>query len=138
MDPRRRVPRHQQSRAHHLHPLHRRGPDRDAPEVRHQDGLGPGQVALLLAGPRPGSNRGGDGVKGAGQRRLGVPPELPRGSSWMLSLEAMVNNMSQDYNPVHEDFRLWLTSMPAAIFPVLVLRTESSSQTSLPRVSEPT
>ena len=43
-------------------------------------------------------------------------------SSWMLSLEAMVNNMSQDYNPVHDDFRLWLTSMPAAIFPVLVLQ----------------
>ena len=46
--------------------------------------------------------------------------------------------MSQDYNPVHDDFRLWLTSMPAAIFPSWCSRMESSSQTNLPRVSEPT
>ena len=42
--------------------------------------------------------------------------------SWMLSLEKLVETMGHSTTPVHDDFRLWLTSMPALIFPVLVLQ----------------
>jgi len=40
--------------------------------------------------------------------------------SWMPTLESIVEN----FNPekVHIEFRLWLTSMPAAFFPVLILQ----------------
>ena len=42
--------------------------------------------------------------------------------SWMLSLEKLVEDLGQPTSATHDDFRLWLTSMPAAIFPVLVLQ----------------
>jgi dynein heavy chain len=42
--------------------------------------------------------------------------------SWMLSLEKMVETIGAPTSETHDDFRLWLTSMPAEIFPVLVLQ----------------
>ena len=42
--------------------------------------------------------------------------------SWMPQLETIVANLSSSSSTVHEDFRLWLTSMPADSFPVLVLQ----------------
>ena len=42
--------------------------------------------------------------------------------SWMLSLESMVDQLGATTSETHEDFRLWLTSMPADSFPVLVLQ----------------
>eukprot|EP00873_Tetraselmis_striata_P045243 jgi/Tetstr1/465507/TSEL_010176.t1 len=42
--------------------------------------------------------------------------------SWMLDMEAMVEELSLETSKAHPDFRLWLTSMPAPIFPVLVLQ----------------
>jgi len=42
-------------------------------------------------------------------------------SSWMLKLEAIVEDIGCEASGVHEDFRLWLTSMPTPAFPVLVL-----------------
>lgn len=43
-------------------------------------------------------------------------------SSWMLKLEGIVEDLAKPSSSVHEDFRLWLTSMPAANFPVQVLQ----------------
>ena len=45
--------------------------------------------------------------------------------SWMMNLETIVANLSAPSSNVHEDFRLWLTSMPAESFPVLVLWAHS-------------
>ena len=42
--------------------------------------------------------------------------------SWMQSLEQMVQTLSEGNDPIHPDFRLFLTSMPAAYFPVPVLQ----------------
>jgi dynein heavy chain len=42
--------------------------------------------------------------------------------SWMLSLERLVEEMGKPSSGVADDFRLWLTSMPADIFPNLVLQ----------------
>lgn len=41
--------------------------------------------------------------------------------SFMPELETMVDNFADDDN-IHEDFRLWLTSMPVTYFPVSVLQ----------------
>mmetsp|Transcript_40474 Transcript_40474/g.77355 ORF Transcript_40474/g.77355 Transcript_40474/m.77355 type:complete len:681 (+) Transcript_40474:420-2462(+) len=43
-------------------------------------------------------------------------------TSWMLRLEGIVEYLSVGATEVHEDFRLWLTSMPSTSFPVLVLQ----------------
>ena len=44
-------------------------------------------------------------------------------SSWMLRMEEKVEELSREGNAgVHPDFRLWLTSMPSQVFPVLVLQ----------------
>ena len=40
----------------------------------------------------------------------------------MLSLEKMVETIGSPTSETHDDFRMWLTSMPAEIFPVLVLQ----------------
>jgi dynein heavy chain len=42
--------------------------------------------------------------------------------SWMLRLEMIVEGLSNGTTECHEDFRLFLTSMPATTFPVLVLQ----------------
>jgi len=41
--------------------------------------------------------------------------------SWMPALEKIVLNFSETKGEIHEDFRLFLTSMPAPYFPVSVL-----------------
>jgi dynein heavy chain len=41
--------------------------------------------------------------------------------SWMPSLEKIVLQFSDEIDTIHEDFRLYLTSMPADYFPVAVL-----------------
>lgn len=43
-------------------------------------------------------------------------------ASWMLKLESIVEELGRESSSVHEDFRLWLTSMPSKTFPVLVLQ----------------
>lgn len=44
-------------------------------------------------------------------------------SSWMLRMEEKVEELSRETNSsVHPSFRLWLTSMPSSVFPVLVLQ----------------
>lgn len=40
----------------------------------------------------------------------------------MLSMESIVKNLSEKPGEVHEDFRLFLSSMPAKSFPVSVLQ----------------
>ena len=42
--------------------------------------------------------------------------------SWMVRMEQIVEGLQTDPD-VHDDFRLWLTSMPAAHFPVPVLQS---------------
>ena len=44
--------------------------------------------------------------------------------SWMPKLEKIVENFPSESN-MHDDFRLWLTSMPAKYFPVPVLQAGS-------------
>lgn len=41
--------------------------------------------------------------------------------SWMPKLEKIVLEFAENPSELHEDFRLFLTSMPADYFPVAVL-----------------
>jgi dynein heavy chain len=43
-------------------------------------------------------------------------------ASWMVSLEEIVKKFADTTTPIHQDFRLFLSSMPAKTFPVSVLQ----------------
>ena len=43
-------------------------------------------------------------------------------ASWMLAMEEMMKKISHPLTPIHQDFRLFLSSMPAKTFPVCVLQ----------------
>lgn len=43
-------------------------------------------------------------------------------TSWMLAMERIIRNISEDVSNIHTDFRLFLSSMPSKSFPVSVLQ----------------
>ncbi len=43
--------------------------------------------------------------------------------SWMPVLEVLLEEVNEDEEEIHEDYRLWLTSMPTPYFPVSILQT---------------
>ena len=43
-------------------------------------------------------------------------------ASWMIAMEELVKKISDPITPVHQDYRLFLSSMPAKTFPVSVLQ----------------
>mmetsp|Transcript_11723 Transcript_11723/g.17926 ORF Transcript_11723/g.17926 Transcript_11723/m.17926 type:complete len:170 (-) Transcript_11723:145-654(-) len=53
--------------------------------------------------------------------------------SWMPSLEKIVLEFNEKAGQIHEDFRLFLTSMPADYFPVSVLQNSVKLTTEPPR-----
>jgi dynein heavy chain len=53
--------------------------------------------------------------------------------SWMGSLEQIVLNLKLEGDTIHEDFRLFMTSMPASYFPVSVLQNSVKLTTEPPR-----
>lgn len=53
--------------------------------------------------------------------------------SWMPALEKIVLEFAEQRDEIHEDFRLFLTSMPAAYFPVSVLQNSVKLTTEPPR-----
>ena len=53
--------------------------------------------------------------------------------SWMPRLEVVVQDFANDEKSIHEDFRLYLTSMPADYFPVSVLQNGVKLTTEPPR-----
>lgn len=53
--------------------------------------------------------------------------------SWMEELEKIVLEFKEDPDEIHEDFRLYLTSMPASYFPVSVLQNSVKLTTEPPR-----
>jgi dynein heavy chain len=53
--------------------------------------------------------------------------------SWMPSLEKIVLSFNEKKDTIHEDFRLYLTSMPADYFPVAVLQNSVKLTTEPPR-----
>mmetsp|Transcript_39172 Transcript_39172/g.65698 ORF Transcript_39172/g.65698 Transcript_39172/m.65698 type:complete len:1242 (-) Transcript_39172:75-3800(-) len=42
--------------------------------------------------------------------------------SWMPGLEKVIHSLSEEEDSIHDNFRLWLTSMPCDYFPVPVLQ----------------
>jgi dynein heavy chain len=53
--------------------------------------------------------------------------------TWMPTLEKIVLAFSENKETIHEDFRLFLTSMPADYFPVSVLQNSVKVTTEPPR-----
>ena len=53
--------------------------------------------------------------------------------SWMVVLEQIVNKFGDEADSIHEDFRLFLTSMPAIYFPVSILQNGLKLTTEPPR-----
>lgn len=53
--------------------------------------------------------------------------------SWMSDLEQIVLNLKIEEESIHEDFRLYMTSMPASYFPVSVLQNSVKLTTEPPR-----
>jgi dynein heavy chain len=51
----------------------------------------------------------------------------------MTSLEKIVLQFVEDQDTIHEDFRLFLTSMPASYFPVSILQNSVKVTTEPPR-----
>jgi len=43
--------------------------------------------------------------------------------SWMPVLEELLEEVNEDEEEIHEDYRLWLTSMPTPYFPVSILQS---------------
>lgn len=43
-------------------------------------------------------------------------------ASWMINMESIVKNINEGVTPCHNNFRLFLSSMPAKTFPVSVLQ----------------
>jgi len=52
----------------------------------------------------------------------------------MEDLEKIVLNLKETADTIHDDFRLFLTSMPAAYFPTSVLQNSVKLTTEPPRV----
>ena len=50
------------------------------------------------------------------------PKNCHLAASWMLAMETTIKNLSAPDAEVHEDFRLFLSSMPSLSFPVTVLQ----------------
>jgi hypothetical protein len=58
-------------------------------------------------------------------------------TSWMPTLELLLQGMQSPGAYVHKDFRLWLTSMPTAEFPVSVLQYSIKMTLEPPQVRQP-
>jgi len=43
-------------------------------------------------------------------------------ASWMINMESIIKNINEGVTPCHNNFRLYLSSMPARTFPVSVLQ----------------
>ena len=43
-------------------------------------------------------------------------------ASWMINMEAIIKNINEGVTPCHNNFRIYLSSMPAKTFPVSVLQ----------------
>jgi dynein heavy chain len=54
-------------------------------------------------------------------------------SSWMEELEKIVLEFKENQDEINDDFRLYLTSMPAPYFPVSVLQNSVKLTTEPPK-----